>query len=101
MAKKGTEVDVDEEFSQNLFPAYPNQTSAEVSFYYTSNYDGTYCDEPSMNLLGSFNIDLPDIHLGLNRPILVTLCFGSMEIVATTTNKTNGKVYRTTFSNAE
>jgi len=101
MAEKGTEVNVNQEFSQSLTPYYPEQTSLGLSFFYTSKDDATYCDEPGMNLLGSFNIDLPDAHLGLNRHVLVTLCFGSMEIVATAKNKTNGKVYRTTFSNTE
>jgi len=53
------------------------------------------------NFENSDNIDLPDIHLGRNRPLLVTLCFGAMEIVAIARNETNGRVYRTTFSNTE
>jgi len=94
-------VGVDQTFSKPLVPIYPNQTSMNFTFYYTPNYDATYCDEPEMKLLGSFNVDLPDTHLGLNRPVLITLCFGAMEIVATAKNMTNGKVYRTTFSNKE
>ncbi|PKY39137.1 hypothetical protein RhiirA4_452290 [Rhizophagus irregularis] len=101
MASKGTEVRVDEEFSTRLYPTYPEQTSADVSFFYTSKYDAEYCDEPEMNLLGSFNVDLPDTYLGTDRPVLITLCFGAMEIVATAKNETNGEVYRTTFSNKE
>jgi hypothetical protein len=101
MARKGTEMNVNEEFSQRLFPIYPNQTAMNLTFFYTSNYDPAYCDEPGMRLLGSFNIDLPDIRLGKNRPVSVTLCFGSMEIVAKATCETNGKICRTTFSNTE
>src|SRR5437870_5205828 len=102
MAKKGTEVSVKKEFSTRLYPVYPDQTGMNFNFYYTSSdYDATYCDEPGMDLLGSFDVDLPDVHLGENRPVLLTLCFGAMEIVATATNETNGKVYRTTFSKKE
>lgn len=101
MANKGTEVRVNEEFSTRLYPIYPDQTSINFTFFYTSKYNAKYCDEPEMNLLGSFNVDLPDTYLGLNRPVLITLCFGAMEIVATAKNETNGKVYRTTFSNKE
>ena len=101
MASKGTEVGTNEEFSKRLVPVYPDQTSITFTFFYTSEYNATYCDELEMNLLGSFNVDLPDTHLGLNRPVLITLCFGAMEIVATATNVTNGRVYRTTFSNKE
>jgi hypothetical protein len=101
MATKGTEVGADEAFSERLFPIYPDQTSITFTFFYTSEYNAMYCDEPGMNLLGSFNIELPDTHLGLNRPVLLTLCFGAMEIVATAMNETNGRVHRTTFSNTE
>ncbi|PKC63709.1 hypothetical protein RhiirA1_463395 [Rhizophagus irregularis] len=101
MASKGTEVRVDEEFSTRLYPIYPDQTSINFTFFYTSKYDAKYCDEPEMNLLGSFNVDLPDTYLGTDRPVLITLCFGAMEIVATAKNETNGEVYRTTFSNKE
>ncbi|GBC01540.1 hypothetical protein RclHR1_04220008 [Rhizophagus clarus] len=101
MARKGTEVSVNEEFSTRLYPVYPDQTSINFPFFYTSEYDAEYCDEPEMNLLGSFSVDLPDTYLGINRPVLITLCFGAMEIVAIAKNETNGKVYRTTFSNKE
>ena len=101
MAKKGTEVEVDKHFYRLLVPEYPSQTSLELRFFYTPNYDATYCDEPEMKSLGNFAIDLPDVHLGLNRPVLVSLCFGAMEIVITATNVKNGKVYRCTFSYKE
>ena len=101
MARKGTEVDVNKNFSNRQYPIYPDQTNITFHIFYTSNYSATYCDEPEMNFLGSFNVDLPDTHLGTNRPVLLTLCFGAMEIVATAKNETNGKVYRTTFSNKE
>jgi len=101
MARKEEQVDVNKEFSDSFAPAYPTQTSAMVSIYYTSKYNATYCDEPGMNLLGSFSIDLPDVHLGTDRPVKVTLCFGSMEIVVTAKNETNGRVYRNTFSTTE
>ncbi|CAJ0909920.1 9592_t:CDS:2 [Entrophospora sp. SA101] len=97
MAKKGTEVDVNKEFSSYLGPVYPNQTGGTLNFFYTTKYDATYCDEPEMKKLGSLYVDMPDIHLGLNRSVQVTLRFGSMEIVATAKNITTGKVYRTTF----
>ncbi|CAJ0891622.1 10842_t:CDS:2 [Entrophospora sp. SA101] len=88
MAKKGTEVDVNKEFSSYLGPVYPNQTGGTLNFFYTTKYDATYCDEPEMKKLGSLYVDMPDIHLGLNRSVQVTLRFGSMEIVATAKNIT-------------
>ncbi|GES84968.1 hypothetical protein GLOIN_2v1702288 [Rhizophagus clarus] len=101
MAKKEVQVDVDKEFSQRLLPSQPNQTSIVFSIYYTSKYSATYCDEPEMNFLGKFEVDLPDAHLGLNRPVMLTLRFGSMEVFLKATNETNNRVYRTTFCSAE
>ncbi|CAG8678103.1 3376_t:CDS:10 [Funneliformis caledonium] len=99
LARKGTEVDVDEEFSESMIPIYPNQTSILFKFFYTTKYNATFCDEPEMKSLGNFEVDLPDTHLGLNRFVLISLCFASMEsTVATAKNEINGKVYRTTFS---
>nr|CAG8460612.1 7376_t:CDS:10 [Entrophospora candida] len=88
MARKGTEVNVNKEFSSYLGPINPNQTSGTLHFFYTTKYDATYCDEPEVKELGSFDVDMPDTHLGLNRSVEVTLHFGSMEIVATAKNRT-------------
>ncbi|PKY47640.1 hypothetical protein RhiirA4_403613 [Rhizophagus irregularis] len=77
MVKKGTEVNATDEYSQSFSPPEPDATSLIFTIRYTSKDDATYCDEPEMNLLGSFNIELPDAHLGMNRPVLLTLCFGS------------------------
>jgi hypothetical protein len=101
MAKKEEQVDVDKEFSLRLYPVNPNQTSIGISIYYTSKYHATYCDEPEMNFLGRFEVDLPDVHLGKDRPVMLTLRFGSMEIFVKATNETNGKVYHTTFCSTE
>jgi hypothetical protein len=101
LVKKGTEVNITDEYSQCFSPPEPNATTLKFTIYYTSKDDATYCDEPEMNLLGSFNIDLPDVDKGMNRPVLLTLCFASMEIIATAKNQTTGKDYRTTFSSTE
>ncbi len=97
MARRGTEVDVEEEFSKTMVPIDPDQTSISFNFYYTDRYDGTYCDDIGMKKLGSFTVDLPDTYLGLNRPVKLSLRFASMEstAVATAKNETNGEVYRT------
>ncbi|GBB93259.1 hypothetical protein RclHR1_02140012 [Rhizophagus clarus] len=101
MVKKGTEVNATDEYSQCFSPPEPDATTLKFTIYYTSKDDAAYCDEPEMILLGSFNIELPGQQLGMNRPVLLTLCFGSMEIIATAKNQTTGKDYRTTFSSAE
>jgi hypothetical protein len=75
MAKKEVEVDVDKEFSKSLYPVYPDQDSIKFDI----------------------EVDLPNVHLGTNRPVMLSLRFGSMEIFLKATNETNGKVYHTRF----
>ncbi|CAG8834605.1 36748_t:CDS:2, partial [Racocetra persica] len=68
LARKGTEVDVNEEFSDSMVPIYPDQTSILFQFFYTTNYSATYCDEPGMKKLGSFEVTgLPTERSGLDR----------------------------------
>ncbi|KAF0368599.1 actin-like ATPase domain-containing protein [Gigaspora margarita] len=99
MASKGTEVDVKKEFSIELSPPFPDQTSILVQLFYTSEHNSTYCDEPHMKNLGSFGIDgLPTEKSGLDRHVLLTLRFASMEsTVAIAKSLHNGDVYQTTF----
>ncbi|CAG8729029.1 14257_t:CDS:2, partial [Racocetra fulgida] len=93
--RKGTEVDVNEEFSDSMVPIYPDQTSILFQFFYTTNYSATYCDEPGMKKLGSFEVDgLPTEQSGLDRSVLITLRFASMEnTVATAKSEHSGEVY--------
>ncbi|CAG8803057.1 3378_t:CDS:1, partial [Racocetra persica] len=83
LAKRGIEVGVDQEFSDKFIPYKPNQRSANIKFFYSPKYSVEYCDEPEVKLLGEFNIELPDTHLGQDRHVSVNLCFGKMEMVAT------------------
>ncbi|CAG8500112.1 2029_t:CDS:2 [Racocetra fulgida] len=97
MAKRGVQVEINQQFSTRQYPVEPNQTMILFRFYYTPRKSAQYCDESGMNKLGEFRVDLPDTHLGINRPVLLTLCFGSMEIIAIAKNETNGNVYQTAF----
>ncbi|CAG8521271.1 8783_t:CDS:2 [Racocetra fulgida] len=97
MAKRGIQVEINQQFSTRQCPVEPDQTQIRFRFYYSSRETAQYCDEDGMNKLGEFLIDLPDTHLGINRPVLLSLYFGSMEIIAIAKNETNGKIYRTKF----
>ncbi|CAG8614110.1 5437_t:CDS:2, partial [Racocetra persica] len=57
LASKGTEVDVEKEFSDSMVPIFPDQTSILFQFFYTTEYSATYCDEPHMRKLGSFRVN--------------------------------------------
>ncbi|CAG8504980.1 9395_t:CDS:2 [Funneliformis mosseae] len=95
LARRGTKMNVNQEITRSRVPIYPNQTKVTHYIYYTREYDGIYCDDPGMKLLGKLHADLPGS--GLNRPVLFGLTFGQMEFVATSKNKLTGQSYRTTF----
>ncbi|PKY39927.1 actin-like ATPase domain-containing protein [Rhizophagus irregularis] len=98
-ATKGKEVKIDEDIIVNdlLGPNNPFQTAATFHVYYTRKADAKYCDEPGMEYLGKLKINLPDVHLGYDRPLKFGLSFGKMEIKATARNTKNGQSYLTTF----
>ncbi|CAG8579884.1 14375_t:CDS:2 [Funneliformis caledonium] len=95
LAKRGTKMEVNNEVTRTYHPCYANQTKILYSVYYTREYDGVYCDDPGMKLIGELQIDLPGS--GHDRPVLFGLTFGQMEITATSKNKLTGQSYRTTF----
>ncbi|CAI2162478.1 10849_t:CDS:2 [Funneliformis geosporum] len=94
---RGTKVDVDQEFSKNFDPLYADATSIKFNIYVTTELDAEFCDEPGMRCLGTFRIDLPDTHFGLNRTVKFSLIFGKMELVAKAINLQTGKIYETSF----
>ncbi|PKK80355.1 actin-like ATPase domain-containing protein [Rhizophagus irregularis] len=60
IAKRGIQVNANEEFTTFFTPLSPMQTRVCFKIYYTKEYSAKYCDEPGMNLLGKLIID-PDI----------------------------------------
>src|SRR6266498_3055762 len=96
--ERKAEVTIDQEYKiENLIPVYPFQTGISFDIYYTKEKNAVYCDEPGMELLGELHINLPDVHLGRNRPCTLSLLFGDMEIKAKAFNQTNGQNYQTKF----
>ena len=79
------------------YPLKSNQTIINFPIYITTELSADFCDEPGMKLLGNLTIDLPDVHLGTNRPCTFILTFGDMEIKARAFNQTNGQNYQTKF----
>ncbi|CAG8527303.1 9811_t:CDS:2 [Ambispora leptoticha] len=79
LAKKGTAVDVDQEFKNTSWPTFPNQKASSFKIYTTSKNNGKYCSDPEMELFGKLHLELPDVSHGLDRPVEFTLSFGKME----------------------
>ncbi|GES97278.1 hypothetical protein GLOIN_2v1788280 [Rhizophagus clarus] len=97
MARRGTVVRVNQEFTTVQLPVSPTQYAMNFQIYYTTEYRAQYCDENGMEKLGNLLISLPDVHLGQYRPVLFGLTFGRMEITATAKNQLNGQNYQTTL----
>ncbi|RHZ44938.1 hypothetical protein Glove_707g31 [Diversispora epigaea] len=94
MVKKGTRVSVDEKVTRVYKPVSKDQMKIGFDLYTTNRDNAKFCNDPHVNLLGKFAINIP-----LNsdsRSILYSLCFGT-EIQATATNIESGEKYETTF----
>ncbi|CAG8562725.1 11856_t:CDS:2 [Funneliformis caledonium] len=97
LVSRGTKVDVDQEFSSIYHPRFANLKLLEFKIYITTELNAEFCDEPGMKCHGTLTIDLPDVHLGKNRMVQLSLIFGKMELVAKAKNLQNGKIYETSF----
>ncbi|PKC05582.1 actin-like ATPase domain-containing protein [Rhizophagus irregularis] len=94
---RGTNVGVDQEFSRTYKPTKANSTFLSFPIFKTTESSAEFCNEPGMKLHGTLFIDLPDVHLGLNRVVEFSLIFGKMELVAKAKNLQNGRIYNTSF----
>ncbi|KAF0543534.1 actin-like ATPase domain-containing protein [Gigaspora margarita] len=97
LIQRGKKVEVNEEVSDILRVAYADQVDMCMDIYVTRAYEAKYCDEPGVELLGKFTINMPDKHKGLDRLVVYTLSFGETEIRATARNQANGNEYHTIF----
>ncbi|RIA87548.1 hypothetical protein C1645_854353 [Glomus cerebriforme] len=95
LAKRGTKMDINQEVTKSYKPIHHDQTRGIISIYYTQEYDGEYCDDPGMKLLGELLIDIPGS--GFDRRISFGLTFGKMEIIATSKDEQTGQSYKATF----
>src|SRR5437763_1935754 len=80
LAKRGTEVKVNQTFGYVAKPSSSSQVDMSFNIYATTNFDTKYCDDPNTKLLGTLKIDLPDKQFGSKRLVEFYLTFGTMEI---------------------
>ncbi|KAG9298802.1 hypothetical protein G9A89_015823 [Geosiphon pyriformis] len=97
LASRGKIVKVDQKFSIPTQPLFPHQTEVLYKIYTTHKYDPKYCDEDGMTLLGKLDVELPDVHLGKDRPVEFSLTFGTLEIKARAHNITTGQIVEKHF----
>ncbi|CAB5192644.1 unnamed protein product [Rhizophagus irregularis] len=95
LARRGVQVDINEEFTTFFTPLSPMQSSVSFRIYYTTEYNAKYCDEPGMKLLGKLTIYLSGSSQ-LDK-LLFGFSFGQMEFAVTVKNETSGQYFRTKF----
>ena len=88
-------MNINQEITRSFQVIYPDQKEGVHKIYYTKEYDGEYCDDPGMKLLGSLRIGLPGS--GLDRTVSLGITFGKMEITATSRNVKTGQSCKATF----
>ncbi|CAG8843527.1 22619_t:CDS:2, partial [Gigaspora margarita] len=74
-----------------------DQKSIVFKVFATSHPNQRFCDEPGMKEIRKLTIELPDLHLKLDRSVEFGLKFGRLLITATARNKKTANVYSTTF----
>ncbi|CAG8727180.1 12313_t:CDS:2, partial [Funneliformis mosseae] len=78
LVKKGTDVQVNQEFEYEIRPCYKNQTEFSVELYATTASNAIYCDEPDMKQIGTIDIVVPKSWS--NQFINLVLFFGQIEL---------------------
>jgi hypothetical protein len=88
-------VAVNEKIVKTYYPPNTTQKQLGLDIYVTRKDDATYCNEPGVELLDSWSVDIPKASKE-NRGFEFTLTFGEVEIKAVAQAK-NGEKYETTF----
>ncbi|CAI2172469.1 1056_t:CDS:2 [Funneliformis geosporum] len=97
LVEKGTQVEIDQEFSSSFIPVETKQTDMKFEVYYTTQNNAKYCEDP-VKPLGLLHIDLPDLDLKRrDRTVTFGFSFGQMEITAFARNEVNGQNFQTRF----
>jgi len=89
LARRGDSIRRKQTFSEVYYPSNSRQTKMSVNIYASRDYDPEYVDDEGVSLIREWIIDLPDKHLGKDRPIELSLTFGNYE------TKVNAKNPRT------
>ena len=74
--RKGESVPADRPLQEKPFsPVLKNQLRMEASLYYSPDPNVEYADEPGSRVLGSIIVESPNIELGLDRVLVVSIDF--------------------------
>ncbi|KAF0553896.1 actin-like ATPase domain-containing protein [Gigaspora margarita] len=97
LANRGAQARIDQKFESTFVPLIPNQSTMSFKIYITQNNEPKYCYEEGVQFLGELKVNLPDIDLGLNRPVKFSICFAEEELKVFAVNLQNGQNCHATF----
>ncbi|CAG8548415.1 7403_t:CDS:10 [Funneliformis caledonium] len=101
LVRRGTEIISSHTVCALYQPLYHNQTVAEFNIYYTQQDDPKYCDDPDMEFLGQFSIELPILcHHELPK-LLLEITFYKKSIDVAVRNLMTEKIFKTCFQFCE
>ncbi|CAG8536741.1 10583_t:CDS:10 [Funneliformis mosseae] len=101
LVRRGTEIIASHTVCALYQLLYHNQTVAEFNIYYTQQDDPKYCDDPDMEFLGQFSIELPILcHHELPK-LLLEITFYKENIDVAVRNLMTEKIFKTCFQFCE
>ncbi|CAG8550558.1 13090_t:CDS:2 [Acaulospora morrowiae] len=95
LAERGKSIRLNEEVTKRFKPYSSIQDKIYMDMYVTPSFDVEYFDDPEMNLLRKWEINLDSYEDDVT--FLLTLKFGHVEILATAVNEKTGVTKEVTF----
>jgi len=82
---------------KNFKPFSLSQQKIGFDIYHTNKRDVKFCDETGVNLVGNWEIELPESDEFIEDTIKFTLTFDTIKIYATAENQRTGDKYHVEF----
>jgi len=105
LARRGEEISVDKEVVKKFKLSSLTSHIVNFNIYVTKEFDAKFCNDPGVSLLRRLEVELPelsddddddddDAYDDDSITILLTLTFGTVEILATAKNQKTGEIYQ-------
>ncbi|KAJ8302130.1 hypothetical protein KUTeg_021117 [Tegillarca granosa] len=76
---------------------YGEQRRMKIKVYISSETDPKYVTDPSCKQLGIMEVEMPNVHLGLDRSVQVSMTFSGTELHVEAINEQDGESTQATF----
>ncbi len=93
----GDAIEFDQRVTRFFSPMTRDQTEIYFDFYASGKRDVRYVDEPQVEKIGEFRVEIPDTSGGLDREVELSMYFGKTEIEVKAVDRTTGQQCRTTL----